>query len=100
MTSMDTARDYATAWARAAKDTGLKPVIAVANLVLNHLNQIINFARNPVTNAGAKGINIIVMTLKRAARGYRTWQTFRMAILFYCGGLALYPTSHRPGTCA
>lgn len=100
MTSMDTARDYATAWARAAKDTGLKPVIAVADLVLNHLDQIINFARNPVTNAGAEGINSIVMTLQRAARGYRTWQTFRMAILFYCGGLALYPTSHRPGTCA
>lgn len=98
MTSMDTARDYATAWARAAKDTGLKPVIAVADLVLNHLDQIINFARNPVTNAGAEGINSIVMTLQRAARGYRTWQTFRMAILFYCGGLALYPTSHRPGT--
>jgi transposase len=92
MTSVDTARDYAIAWARAAKDTGLKPVIAVADLVLNHLEQIINFARNPVTNAGAEGINSIIMTLQRAARGYRTWRTFRIAILFYCGGLALYPT--------
>jgi transposase len=100
MTSVDTARDYATAWARAAKDTGLKPVIAVADLVLNHLDQIINFARNPVTNAGAEGINSIVMTLQRAARGYRTWQTFRMAILFYCGGLALYPTLPRSAPCA
>ena len=34
----------------------------------------------------------IVMTLQRAARGYRTWRTLRRAILFYCGGLALYPT--------
>ena len=100
MTSVDTARDYATAWARAAKDTGLKPVIAVADLVLNHLDQIINFARNPVTNAGAEGINSIVMTLQRAARGYRTWKTFRLAILFYCGGLALYPTSPRSAPCA
>ena len=58
MTSMDTARDYAIAWARAAKDTGFKPVIAVADLVLNHLDQIINFARNSVTNAGAEGINL------------------------------------------
>ena len=91
-TSVAAARDFALAWVRTAKETGLKPVIAVADLVLNHLEQIINFARNPVTNAGAEGINSIVMTLQRAARGYRTWQTFRMAILFYCGGLALYPT--------
>ena len=97
MTSVEAARDYAIAWARAAKDTGLKPVIAVADLVLNHLDQIVNFARNSVTNAGAEGINSIVMTLQRAARGYRTWKTFRMAILFVCGGLALYPT--RPRSC-
>jgi len=31
------------------------------------------------------------MTLQRAARGYRTWRTFRMAILFFCGGLDLSP---------
>ena len=31
MDSMDTARDYATAWARAAKDTGLQPEISSAN---------------------------------------------------------------------
>ena len=96
MTSVDTARDDATTWARAAKDAGRKPVIAVADLVRNHLDQIINFARNPITNPGAEGINRIVMTLQRAARGYR----FRMAILFFCGGLALYPTSPRSGPCA
>jgi transposase len=72
MTSVDAARDSAIAWVHAAKDTGLRPVIAVADLVLNHLEQIINFVRNPVTNAGAEGINSIVMTLQRAARGYRT----------------------------
>lgn len=99
LTTVDSARDYAIAWARAAKDTGLKPVIAVANLVLNHLEQIINFARNPVTNAGAEGINSVVMTLQRAARGYRTWKTFRIAILFFCGGLDLSPTA-RMASCA
>jgi transposase len=99
--SLDTvaaAKSYARAWATAAKTTGLKPVMAVADLVLNHLEQIVNFARNPVTNAGAEGINSVVMTLQRAARGYRTWSTFRTAILFFCGGLNLYPAP-RVGTC-
>lgn len=99
MTSVEAARSYAIAWAKNAKDTGLKPVIAVADLVLNHLDQIANFARNPVTNAGAEGINSIVMTIQRAARGYRTWKTFRIAILFFCGGLALYPTKPRLSAC-
>jgi hypothetical protein len=43
--------------------------MAVANLVLSHLDQIINFARNAVTNAGAEGINSVVMTIQRVARG-------------------------------
>jgi transposase len=92
------ARSYALAWVKAAKATGLKPVVAVADLVHNHLEQIVNFARNAVTNAGAEGINSVVMTIQRAARGYRTWKTFRMAILFFCGGLDLYPAP-RPSAC-
>jgi len=91
MKTVETARAYANAWVKAAKATGLKPVVAVADLVLSHLDQIINFARNAVTNAGAEGINSVVMTIQRAARGYRTWKNFRMSILFFCGGLALYP---------
>lgn len=100
MTTVPAARAYAKAWARAraAKVTGLKPVMAVADLVLSHLQQIINFARNAVSNAGAEGINSVVMTIQRAARGYRTWQTFRMAILFFCGGLDLRPAP-RPTAC-
>jgi antirestriction protein ArdC len=48
--------------------------------------------RRPVVVAsseGYEGINSVVMTLQRAARGYRTWSTFRTAILFFCGGLNL-----------
>jgi hypothetical protein len=29
--------------------------------------------------------------LKKRAFGYRSFQNFRIAILFHCGGLALYP---------
>ena len=98
MTTVRAARAYAKAWVKAAKATRLKPVITVADLVLNHLDQIINFARNAVTNAGAEGINSVVMTIQRAARGYRNWRTYRMAILFFCGGLDLWP-SPRPTAC-
>ena len=99
MPTVDMAKIFAIGWAKVAKETGLKPVIAVANLVLNHLDQIANFARNRITNAVAEGINSVVMTLQRAARGYRSWRTFRMAILFFCGGLDLYPAPARKTAC-
>ncbi len=52
------AQDCDAGLGRAAKDTGLKPVIAVADLVFSQLDQIINFAKNPVINAGEEDINL------------------------------------------
>jgi transposase len=91
MTTVSAARAYAEDGVKAANATRLKPVMAVADLVLSHLEQIINFARNAVTNAGAEGINSVVMTIQPAPQGYRTWRTSRMGILFFCGGLDLRP---------
>jgi transposase len=91
MQTVAEATSYGLNWAKAAIATGIKPVIQVANLVVNHIDQIANYAKHRISTGKAEGINSIVMAIKRAARGYRTWKSFRIAILFFCGGLDLYP---------
>ncbi|MCX6089181.1 MAG: transposase, partial [Candidatus Atribacteria bacterium] len=39
----------------------------------------------------AEGINSKIQQIKSAARGFRNFQNYRIAILFHCGGLNLYP---------
>ena len=91
MPTVEHARQFGLNWAQEAIATGLKPVITVANMVINHIDQIANYARHRITTGPAEGINSVIMAIKRAARGYRTWQSFRTAILFFCGGLDLNP---------
>ncbi|MFN8790245.1 MAG: transposase, partial [Bdellovibrionales bacterium] len=37
------------------------------------------------------GFNSKIQTIKANARGYRSFSNYRIAILFYCGKLDLYP---------
>lgn len=91
MPTVEAAVHYGLAWAKEAAASGLKAVVKVANLVTSHIEQIGNYAKHRITTGKAEGINSVVMAVKRAARGYRTWESFRVAILFFCGKLDLYP---------
>jgi transposase len=44
-----------------------------------------------ITNSGAESINSLIKRVKTNARGFRNRDRFRMAIMFHCGGLDLYP---------
>ena len=48
-----------------------------------------------ITNAAAEGFNSIIQTLKANARGFRSFDNFRIRILFFCGKLDLMPASTR-----
>jgi len=43
------------------------------------------------SNAMAKRLNGKIQEIKTCGRGYRKFQNFRSAILFFNGGLQLYP---------
>ncbi|MGE0788716.1 MAG: transposase [Sandaracinaceae bacterium] len=52
---------------------------------------MLSYFTHPITNAVSEGINSVVQTIKRTARGFRNEARFRTAIFFRCGGLDLYP---------
>jgi len=86
-----TAREHFRKWIRWAKRSALSPFVKVANMIEGHLDHIVSYFRHPITNGPQEGMNAKLMSVLRAARGYRTHETFRMAALFFLGGLDLAP---------
>jgi len=86
-----TARRHFLSWIRWAKRSGLKPFGKVANMIKARLDDVVSYFKHPITNGPQEGMNSKLMSVIRAARGYRHHHTFRMAALFFLGGLDLAP---------
>ncbi|HPJ70665.1 MAG TPA: transposase, partial [Candidatus Mcinerneyibacteriales bacterium] len=51
--------------------------------------------KHRITNAFAEGTNSVIQLIKSSARGFRNFENYRTAILFFCGGLDLFPQESR-----
>ena len=69
----------------------MKPVSDVAKKLKRHLDNILTYLKHRITNAVAEGLNSKIQQVKSAARGFRNFENYRIAILFYCGKLDMYP---------
>jgi transposase len=85
-------------WYRWATHSRLKPVIKTAKNIQQKLHNVLTYFTHRITNAVAEGINSKIQTIKKAAYGFRSFENFKTAIFFHCGGLQLYPVTHgKPG---
>ena len=84
-------------WYFWATHSRLEPVKQVAKMVKRHLGGVMNYFLLPITNAVSEGLNSTIQLLKQRARGYRNLSNFRVAVLFHCGGLDLYPAGAEDG---
>ena len=69
----------------------IKEVIKVAKMFNNHIKGVCNALTKSFSNAMAERLNGKIQEIKTVGRGYRTFKNFRSAILFFNGGLNLYP---------
>jgi transposase len=60
-----------------------------------HLDNILTYLKHRITNAVAEGLNSKIQQVKSAARGFRKFENYRIAILFFCGKLDMYPQKSR-----
>jgi transposase len=88
---LNVARKYFQKWYFWATHTRLKPIIKAAKTLKRHLENILTYFKHRITNAVSEGINSKIQNIKANARGFRNFENYRIAILFYCGGLDLYP---------
>lgn len=78
-------------WYWWATHSRLRPMVDVAKTLKRHLENILTYLRHRITNAITEGFNSKIQSIKANARGFRNFANYRVAILFYCGKLSLYP---------
>lgn len=78
-------------WANDSFMKGIKEVNKVILMFLNHARGIVNALISNLNNAMAERLNGKIQEVKIVSRGYRKFKNFRSAILFFHGGLNLYP---------
>ena len=62
-----------------------------ANTFQKNIQGLLNFIKWGVTNAYAEAVNSLIQEIKTVARGFRQFENFRIAILFFLGKLELNP---------
>lgn len=80
-------------WHRDAIGSKLAPVKKVAQMLKNHLPQVLSYFIHRVTNAYSEGMNSIIQALIKRANGYRSRERLKRDLFFHLGGLDLYPSS-------
>lgn len=78
-------------WCADALNSQITPIIKVAEMFKRHTAGIVNAMALNKSNAMAERLNGKIQEIKLSAKGYRTFENFRAAILFYHGKLYLYP---------
>lgn len=78
--------DALYSWMRRCR---LTPMKECAASLKEHEKKILNYFSNTVTNAICEGINSMVQTAKRRARGFHTFRGFAAAIYLIAGKLQL-----------
>lgn len=73
-------------WLRRSR---LEPMKRVAKTLKKHQKSILGYFYERVTNAIAEGINSMIQSAKRRARGYRTLSSYKCMIYLVCGKLKL-----------
>lgn len=86
------ARAFFGQWFSWVTSSAIKPMAYFARLLKQKLSKVIRFCEYPITTAGSEGINSQISAAQHRAAGYRNFRRLRMAILFFCGGLELYPS--------
>lgn len=78
-------------WCADAVNSKITAIIKVAEMFKRHTAGIVNAMALNKSNAMAERLNGKIQEIKLSAKGYRTFENFRAAILFYHGKLYLYP---------
>ena len=86
-----TAVGFFEQWYEWASKSKLTPMVAKAAMLKRHLPGLLNYFAHRLTNAMSEGFNSKIQQIKSNARGFRSFQSYRVRILFFCGKLDLLP---------
>jgi transposase len=85
------AENFFKSWSNRAMRSQLEPIKKVVRMLRRHQTGLLNYITHRITNATAEGFNSAIQTIKTNARGFRSFENYRIRILFFCGKLDLMP---------
>jgi len=77
------------AWLDSAADSGLEPMMKLERTISEHFGGVTNYFKSRLTNGISEGVNSLIQTVKRRARGYKNMRHFINMIYLVKGGLEL-----------
>ena len=85
------AMEFFIDWYDEVQKRNLPRMKKCAHTLLTNINGLLAAVKWRLTNAYAESINASIQELKTVARGFRQFESFRIAILFFLGRLELNP---------
>ena len=89
--SIEQGKMYFHEWFEDAMKTNITAIKKVATMFKKHIQGILNYLKHRITNAQLESINSIIQQIKMIARGFKSFEKFRIAVLFHLGKLNMYP---------
>jgi transposase len=87
ITDTDAAIAHLNKWFYWATHSRLQPMIDAAYFIKNHWDGILQYITTRITNGVLEGINSIIQSVKRRARGYGTTKHFISMVYLICSDL-------------
>jgi transposase len=88
----ESGRAFFKKWKNRAERSRLPHFVKLARSLESSLEELLNYFDWRISNAMSEGFNSVIQQLKAAARGFRSFASYRARILFFfCGKLDLKP---------
>lgn len=87
ITDTEKAEKILKKWYFWATHSRIKPIIKKAKTIKSNWNGIISFFKGRISNGTAEGINSVIQTIKRKAKGYKNTDNFITMIYLNCSKL-------------
>ena len=87
----DEARRFFSDWVQELMKHDLPHMDKVALALRNNFQELLNYVKWKVSNGYAEAVDALIQEIKTVARGFRRFENFRIAILFFLGKLELDP---------
>lgn len=85
------AKIYLSQWLLDVKESSIKKMKKVAEMFGRHTSGLISYAKHKISNGIAENINGQIQRIKTVGRGFRKFENYKNAILFYLGKLDMNP---------
>jgi transposase len=87
ITDFEVAEAHLKKWFYWATHSKLKPMIDAAYFIKRHWDGVLRYSTSRITNGVLEGINSIIQSVKRRARGYGTTKHFISMVYLVCSDL-------------